>query len=156
LLGDPVGGLVGAVGVGPGVVGVLVGASVSIQGALSQHQASVPAHELWHVVLAQEYPMIPDVPCALPDVGVHVVPLSPPGHTVIATFISGGFMTVIGGQSVVGALVGALLVGPTDGAVLGVRVGPALGATVRKQGSGGLQLEGPPEIDIVQVECTHT
>ena len=32
LLGDPVGGLVGAVGVGPWVVGVFVGAEVSVHG----------------------------------------------------------------------------------------------------------------------------
>jgi len=32
LLGDPVGGLVGAVGVGPWVVGVFVGAAVSVHG----------------------------------------------------------------------------------------------------------------------------
>ena len=45
LLGDPVGGFVGAVGVGPKVVGVFVGAAVSVHGAEGfQHQASVPAH----------------------------------------------------------------------------------------------------------------
>jgi len=91
------------------------------------------------------------VPAALPDNGLHVVPLFSPAQTCIETLSSGGFRTVISGQSVVGAEVGAELVGVLVGALLGVPDGPTLGAIVRKHGFGGRQFEGPPETDLVQM-----
>ena len=63
------------------------------------------------------------MPASLPDTGLHVPPLSIPAQTCIATFSSGGFRTVIAGQSGVGAVVGTLVVGEP---VIGDAVYPSM------------------------------
>jgi hypothetical protein len=82
--GAPVGGLVGCVGVGPGVVGAALGAGVNVQGSGGfQQYGALPTQSSWQVVSWHVYPTIP--------FGLHDSPASLPSHAVIDVVRSGGW-----------------------------------------------------------------